>query len=144
MGSDGEENARNQMSMSTQEKLLMRPKTGEALNLNSESNESTISQIARDFIDLYNLEKNGTSRRSASKEEASSIAQEIAIDLIEFQVKKTPGPKVFATFSRVDEEGMAHNAIGSRLMMDAAPPAQDGGATVSMVERGLQFKTYFC
>lgn len=59
MGSDGEENARNQMSMSTQEKLLMRPKTGEALNLNSESNESTISQIARDFIDLYNLEKNG-------------------------------------------------------------------------------------
>lgn len=59
MESNGDENARNQMSMSTQEKLLMRSKTGEALNFNSESNESTISQIARDFIDLYNLEKNG-------------------------------------------------------------------------------------
>lgn len=54
-----DENVRNQISMSTQEKLLMRSETSEALNINNEAKESTIAQIARDFIDLYNLEKNG-------------------------------------------------------------------------------------
>ena len=84
------------------------------------------------------------SKRTKSKDEANSIAQEIAIDLIELEVKQS-NSKVFATISRVDENGMAV-PISARLTTTASTDhvgESNAKPTRSMIERGIQFKTYF-
>jgi hypothetical protein len=62
---NGDESVRNQMSMSTQEKLLMHDDLllmddeNSMMDLKKETTYSTIKQIAKDFITLYHLEKSG-------------------------------------------------------------------------------------
>ncbi len=85
------------------------------------------------------------SKNFKSQDEANSIAQEIAIDLIELEVKLGES-KVFTTISRVDENGLGVPIGSSRLTTTASTDHVGDSKSVStrsIVDRGIQFKTYF-
>ena len=96
------------------------------------------------IIDNIFYKGNVVSKTSTSKHEADSIAQEIAVDLIEFEVKKS-GSKVFSTISKIDEVTPMRQAT-ERIEVDrlSESASSESGQRISMIERGLQFKTYFC
>ena len=123
---------------------------GKYLSLKDESNAATVTQIVYDLIELQrqlNSEKRKDNKPTCSKEEflakANTIAQEIAFDLIEFQIKLTGnGAKSYSTISnlkRIDEQCGG----GAKSLNQTASAETKQGKNISMVERGIHFQTYF-
>ena len=123
---------------------------GKYLSLKDESNAATVTQIVYDLIELQrqlNSEKRNDNKPTCSKEEflakANTIAQEIAFDLIEFQIKLTGnGAKSYSTVSNLKR--MDDQCGGAKsLNQTAVAETKQGGKNISMVERGIHFQTCF-